>query len=265
MPSVNENEVFTIWVNGSPSNLVLNCWKSWVLLGYKVVIYVDDAFGKTWKLPPQLCSRISIKHLRSLAIVSFDYNEGKLLHFIDLSRFIILSKYGGTFLDSDMFLIKRLPTDKIIISSEHTLKSGAFKSKVDRKPNIGCLRFCPGHPFTKAVVEKMTPTTKEDLNDNINQTSKMLKFIKMLKTKKWSYLNEYVVEPQMFCPIPWCFAKELYMSDKFTDFKPKYGLEFNYTDDNTCGIHMWNNFKTNKFKIQEKDIHKDSLYSLLKF
>ena len=223
MPSVNENEVFTIWVNGSPSNLVLNCWKSWVLLGYKVVIYVNDAFGK------------------------------------------IINKYGGTFLDSDMFLLKRLPNDKIIISSEHTLKSGAFKSKVDRKPNIGCLRFCPGHPFTKAVVEKMTPTTKEDLNDNINQTSKMLKFIKMLKTKKWSYLNEYVVEPQMFCPIPWCFAKELYMSDKFTDFKPKYGLEFNYTDDNTCGIHMWNNFKTNKFKIQEKDIHKDSLYSLLKF
>ena len=264
MVAVNANQVFTIWINKNPPDLILNCWKSWIEKGYHVTIWTDASYGKMWKLPSKLCSRVSVRHLSSLGIESFDIKKGNLLHFIDLWRFIILNKLGGTWIDSDVYLISRLPTDKIIISSEFTLKAGAFKSKIDKKPNIGCLKFPPGHPFTKAVVEKMTPTTKEDINDNINQTSKMNKFIKMLKTKKWSYMNQYVVEPSMFCPISWCFAKELYLSDKDEDFKPKYGLECDYTDENTVGIHMWHNLATNKFKIDFNNVHENSLYALIK-
>lgn len=263
MPTTNDNQIFTIWINKNPPDLILRCWNSWIENGYNVLIYVDDAYGKNWKLPPKLLAKIQVKHLRSLGIKSFDYSKGKLLHLIDLWRFMILKDLGGTWLDSDVFLIGRLPHNPIIISSEHTLKAGAFKSKIDRKANIGCLRFPPRHPFTLAVVEKMLPETKEDLNDGINMTSKMLKFIKLLKTRKWSYMNKYIVEPQMFCPIPWCFAKEIYMADKSKDFKPKYGLEFDYTDETTAGIHMWNNLAHNKHKIDFTKINKESLFAMI--
>ena len=38
-------------------------------------------------------------------------------------------------------LLKRLPNQDTIISSEYTLQSGAFKSKNIKTPSIQCLRF----------------------------------------------------------------------------------------------------------------------------
>ncbi len=264
MTVINPNQVFTIWVKNEPSHLIKTCWNSWIDNGYQVLIYVDDSYQNTWKLSPRFLSKVKVKHLRSLGIEPFIKEEDKLLHKIDLWRFIILNKHGGTWLDSDLYLINRLPHDPIIISSEHNLKKGAFKSTVAKKPNIGCLRFTPNHPFTKAVVDKMLIETKEDLKDGVNETSKMLKFCKMLKTRKWNAVNKFVVEPQVFCPIPWCFAKEIYMSDKCTEFKTKYGLEYDYTDHTTVAIHLWNNIRTNKYKIDLNKTHKESLYNLIK-
>ncbi len=263
MISTNANSVFTIWMANLPSDLHIKCWESWIRFQYSVTIYVDDSYGSTWSLPPKLRSNISIKHLRSLGIVSCLNNDEKLLHKVDYLRFVILNKFGGTWLDSDMLLIRRLPTEKIIISSEHTLQSGFKKSKELYKPNIGCLRFPPGHEFTKAVVEKMAPTTSEDLKDGVNQTSKMLKFIKMIKLKKYSYMNQYVMKPEVFCAVPWPFAKELYTKHMLEVTDTKYGLEFNYIDESTCGVHLWHNFYKNKFKINDEKIHKDSLYKNL--
>ena len=263
MISINANSVFTLWMANSPSDLHIKCWGSWIRFGYSVTIYVDDSYGNTWQLDSTLRSKISIKHLRSLNLQSCLNNDEKLLHKIDYLRFVILNKFGGTWLDADMLLIKRLPTNPIIISSENTLQSGFKKSKELFKPNIGCLRFPPGHPFTKAVVEKMQPTTSEDENDNINMTSKMLKFIKMIKLKKWSHMNEYVMKPEVFCPVPWCWAKELYTKPLIEVTGEKYGLSSNYIDESTVAVHLWNNFKKNKFKIENKDIHPESLYKNL--
>ena len=259
----NANSVFTIWIKNSPDNVQIACWNSWVRFGYSVTLYVDDSFGKVWQLGPRLSSKIKVRHLSSLGIESCLNNDEKLLHEVDYLRFVILHKFGGTWLDSDMLLIRRLPLNKIIISSEHTLQSGFKKSKELYKPNIGVLRFTPGHPFTKAVVDKMAPTTAEDEKDGLNQTSKMLKFIKLLKLKKWSHINEFVMQPEVFCPVPWPWAKELYRKHLLEVTGEKYGLSSNYIDESTCGVHLWANFKKNKFKIEEKDIHEESLYKNL--
>jgi hypothetical protein len=186
----------------------------------------------------------------------------------DLWRFMMLKKFGGTWLDSDMFLLKRLPHDKIIISSEHTLQSGAFKSHSHLKPNIGVLRFPPNNPFVKAVVKKLTPTTKEDEKSakTINQTSKMLKFINMLKTKKWNFMNEFVAEPEVYCAVPWFFCKELFNSNIVEVVNDKYGVAFNNISDETIGIHLWENLAKNKFNIDLNKIDlikTNTTYSLL--
>ena len=122
MPTINNNSVFTIWVQNEPNSIVLNCWKSWIDCHYDVTIYVDDAYNRIWKLPSLLHGKVKVKHLRSVGIIPFINEEDKLLHLIDQWRFILLRKLGGTWLDSDLYLISRLPNDPIIISSEHTLK-----------------------------------------------------------------------------------------------------------------------------------------------
>jgi len=266
MPNLNPNHIFTIWISENPpDNLNYLCWESWIRLGYDVTVFVDEFYGRTWSLPSNLHGAKLIRNLSQIMEKSLFTlkEEEKILHKVDYLRFYILNKYGGTWLDSDMLLIKRLPPDPIIISSENTLQSGFKKSKELYKPNIGCLRFPPGHPFTKAVVEKMTPTTAEDLKDGLNSTSKMLKFIKMLKLKKWSHINKFVAEPQIYCPCPWVFAKELYTKHLLEVVETKYNLEFNYIDETTVGVHLWNNFKKNKYKIENKDIHPESLYNNL--
>ena len=262
------NQVFSLWVKNDPTNLNYKCWLSWINLGHQVVLYTD----KHLVLPSKLASKIKIVLLSSLppCFSSCFNNDGDFcLQKTDLWRFMMIEKYGGTWLDSDMFLLKRLPHNKIIISSEHTLQSGAFKNKNSHyKPNIGVLRFPPNNEFIKAVVKKLSPNTIEDdkSKNTINQTSKMLKFIKMLRTKKWEHMNEFVVEPEVFCPIPWFFTKELFKNDINLEVNSKYNVDINNITDETIGIHLWENLAVKKFKIDLNKIHleKDNtIYALL--
>ena len=258
------NHVFSLWVKNEPTNLNYKCWQSWINQGYQVSLYGE----KSLQLPPKLSSKIDIILLNTLPpyFSSFFNIDGDFsLQKTDLWRFMMLEKYGGTWLDSDMFLVKRLPHDKIIISSEHSLQSGAFKSKSNLKPNIGVLRFPPNNPFVKAVVKKLMPTTKEDEDSakSVNQTSKMLKFIKMLKTKKWEHMNQYVAQPEIYCPCPWFFCKELFMNDILEDVNNKYGVAFNNISDETRAIHLWENLAKNKYNI-DLNLQKDNtMYATL--
>lgn len=253
------NEIFSIWVNNEPNNLNYRCWNSWLRQGYSVVLLTDDL---QLLKDVELSSKIELILITNLG-VSFDIpNKENLLQYIDLWRFIYLKDYGGTWLDSDMYLTKRLPESEIIISSEHTLQAGGRKSKDLYRPNIGCLRFPPNHPFVEEVVRVLTPFDKKDDNPNVNQTSKMMKFINLLKKTKWVHMNEYVVEPQVFCPVPYPFAKELFMNH-YQNARVKYGLKFDYRDDTTCGVHLWENLTFNKHKIDLNNIHPQSLYQRL--
>lgn len=241
MPQFNKNSVFTLWVKNHPTILQTNCWKSWLDLGYQVTVYCDNIE----LIPLELRQKISVIS-PFVSAPSFIFNQENLLQSTDLWRFIHLLKNGGTWLDSDLFLFKRLPDEKIIISSEHTLQAGGRKSKTTFRPNIGVLRFPPNNEFIAEVVKTLTPTTDADLSDSKNQTSKMMKFIKLLGKKKWSNYFSLVSAPEIYCPVPYPFAKEIYESDYMDFFKPKYGLELNNITDATIGVHLWANMVRTK-------------------
>lgn len=253
-----KNEIFTLWIKNPPSYLNYSCWNSWIQLGYKVHLFYDN-LNNLDGIPLQLKQKLNLISLTTLP-PSFTFIKENLLHFTDCWRFMMLSEFGGTWLDSDMFLLKRLPEDDIIISSERTLQAGGRKSKALFTPNIGCLRFPPYHPFTKAVVAKTMPDTKDDLKDSSNNTAKMKKFVKLLKTKKWSHLP--VKPPEAFCQIDYPFAKELYTHDVEKPIKIKYGLEFQ-TDFTDCyAIHLWEQF-AGKYKIDLNSPKQNTLYHKL--
>lgn len=256
----NKNEIFSLWIKNPPSPMNYLTWKSWIDCGYKVVIFSDD-LKLFEQVPKYILQRITISPIPYLSsLPSFTITKENLLQFVDLWRFIYLYQCGGTWIDSDLMLRKRLPSDNIIISSEHTLKSGGRKSKSDFTPNIGVLRFPPHHPFVNAVIEAMKPTTKADLNHNVNNTSKMKKFINEIKKKKWGHIFDKVVEPHIFCPVPYPFAKEIFTSH-YENTKIKYGLNFNYTDESTIGLHLWENLVLNKYKVNPNQRHEECIFN----
>jgi hypothetical protein len=255
-----KNEIFSIWVKNPPTILNFHSWRSWIRLGYKVKLFGDVSFLKT-QVPLDILSKIELCDLQCFS--SFTFDEDKILQQIDLWRFIYLKKYGGTWLDSDIILIKRIPQDNIVISSEHTLQSGGRKSKETYRPNIGCLRFPPNHPFIDAVVSRLQVNDNQDANPNVHQTSKMMKFIKIIKLKKWSHIYDKVVQPEVFCPIPYAFGKEI-ITQHWQNASVKYGLKFNYSNQKTCGWHLWENIILKKYKLDlEEDIHENSIFNRL--
>ena len=256
-----KNEIFCLWIKNPPTKLNYCCWESWIDLNYKVTLYYDDL--KLFdEMPLRLKQKIQLCDVNSLPSFFYELDSENLLQFCDLWRFMFLLNYGGTWLDSDIFLMRRLPDFNIMMSSERTFQSGGRKCKDLFRPNIGVLRFPPNNPFIREVVDKIKPLTKEDKNDSKNSTSKMIKYQKLLKTKKWSHINEFVLEPNAFCPIDAPFVKELYMMPKDNEIKTKYGLTFNTDLSNSYGIHLWNNL----VRVKNIDIisaHPNSLFMSL--
>jgi len=184
------------------------------------------------------------------------YKKGsEILPFSDLFRYKLLHKLGGTWMDTDMFLLKKLPKDKIIISSENTFKAGAFKSALPYVPNIGVLKFPVGDQFLENLIFKIENSKKK-----IEFCDNMIVFRKLLKKHEYFDL---VSDPLKYCPLPWWSTKESYYDNKY---KIKYAVETPSNDcmiENAIGIHLWNNFTFNKHSIDFNKIHNQSLYQKL--
>ena len=242
----------SLWIGKFLNNLSELCIMSWLRLDYCVHLYIDglnlpkymDKYRKSGQL----------QFFNASDIMTFQKGED-ILPFSDLFRYKLLYETGGTWADADMVLLKRLPNDKIIISSENTFLKGAFKSHLPFVPNIGVLRFEKGDQFLENLIFKIEHSFKiAKFCDN------MIVFRKMLKKHEYFDL---VSDPLMFCPLPWWSAKEMYYDNKY---KIKYGVETPSNNDmieNAVGIHCWNNITHNKHNIDFEKIHPESLYQKL--
>jgi hypothetical protein len=185
-----------------------------------------------------------------------DYvNFNDILPFSDLWRYNLLYKLGGTWLDADMVLIDQLPNKDIIISSEYTMQSGAYKSKLPYVANIGVLKFPKAEPMLKLIIDKIN-TRRKDARfvDNMRVFQQVLKNNPNAK---------YVADPSIYCPLSWWDAKQAYTDSKY---KTKYSVNPLTNDimlQHSIGIHMWNNFTYKKWKIDFDNIDIESLYNRL--
>ena len=242
----------SLWIGSYLSYLSELSVMSWLHLDYCVELYID-----TLNLPKYMdrfrkSGQLVFKSIKE--IMPYDFGA-EILPYSDLFRYKMLYKTSGTYCDMDMVLLKRLPKDDIIISSEHTMQSGSFKSHLTYIHNIGVLRFEKGDQLLENLIFKIENTFKPaEFCDN------MKVFRKMLKSHEYF---DYVSPPNMYCPLPWWNTKEIYYSDTY---KEKYGVK-NQTNDeiinSSVGIHLWNNFTHNKHNIDFNKIHTDSLYAKL--
>ena len=237
----------TLWIGKELNELSTLAIMSWIRLDYDVEIWVDNL-----KLPDVLkkySSRITFKNAKE--ILKFKKTE-QILPFSDIWRYKWLYKYGGIWVDADMVLLQKLPEQDIIISSEHTFQSGAYKSLLHYVPNIGVLKFPKNNEFLKNVIEKIET---RDKNKEVKECDNMKIFRDLVK--KTDYKIEH---PEVFCAIPWWNCDDIYYD---YHYKTKYNVFTNsnlHILDNSIGVHMWNNFTFNKHKIDFTKIHEHSLY-----
>ena len=243
----------SLWIGKTLNEISSLCIDSWLKLDYEVHLFIDDIF----LLPKYLNSYKEsgqLQFYKAKEILSYNSGE-EILPFSDLFRYKLLYVNGGTWLDTDMFLLKRLPKDEIIISSEHTILEGAFKSKLFYKPNIGVLRFTKDHPLLKETIQKIQLSCKKHTG-----TDRMMIFTKLIKKHK---LLDIVSLPSVYCPVAWWHCKDQYGG---LERKRKYGQEpllDEYILSQSVGIHLWNHHTYLKHNIDFNKIHKTSLFAKL--
>ena len=240
--------VQTLWI-GEVNDLARLGFQSWLNQGYNIDVYTDMC---NYHEPILQDPRITQKDARD--IMDF-VNFNDILPFSDLWRYNLLYQKGGIWLDADMVLIDQLPNKDIIISSEYTMLSGAYKSKLPFIANIGVLKFHPKESMLKLIIDKINTRRKDaKFVDNMRVFQQVLK----------NNVNaKYVVDPSVFCPLSWWDCKESYLDHKY---KTKYSVNPLTNDimlQHSIGIHLWNNFTYNKWKIDFDNIDIESLYNRL--
>lgn len=247
----------TLWIGKQLNELSLLSIKSWIKNGYNVDLYIDSDLFEFDLFPKNLRDYVTFCQAKDI----MDYNTiDDILPLSDLWRYqLLIKRPNSIWIDADMVLLDRLPLNKeCIISSEHSFQSGAYKSKDTKKPNIGILKLGSQHnEILKDLVKKNRLYTDYEFTDL------MIKFQKLLKTTKYKYLNKYVAEPSLYCPVPWWNADEIYYNKTY---RTKYNVKVQTNEDilnNSIGIHMWNNFTYNKHMIDFDIIQRYSLFDLL--
>lgn len=241
--------VQTLWIGDTLNELCELAIKSWLANGYHITLYSD-----TWS-EDDLLQNKRIEQRDAIDIMDFD-EISDILPFSDLWRFKLLYKKGGIWLDADMILLDQIPNDKILISSEYTMASGAYKSQLPYICNIGVLRFPRHDKILKRIIDKI-----ESNNKTAEFCDNMKIFRKIIKNTTHS---KFVKDPHMFCGVNWWNVKEMYYDTKYTIKFAVKPLSNDVILQNSIGIHLWNNFTYNKHFIDFTKIEKHSLFYDLK-
>ncbi len=241
-----------LWIDKGKNDIFNLAIKSWIYHGYQVHLYTNNL---------NMVDDPNVIHIDYKTILDKPIEE--ILHFADLFRYKLLYSKGGLWADSDMVLINDYDFSKeeCIISSEHTFKTGAFKSKSDYKPNIGILKFPIGSSFLYEVIN----TIENKTLNKVDECEFMKVFQKQLNKNKYIEMKKYIKKPIFSCPLPWWDFTEAYKD--ISVYSIKYGVmppTKSMILETSCCLHLWNNFSNNKKKIDFKNCDFNSIYSILK-
>ena len=243
-------EVFTLWVGDTLPYLQQISIQSWIRQGYRVKLYTN-----TKKI---LQNTLLLPFAYYITIVDASKILAKepswaVLPYSDLFRYKVLYEFGGTWLDADLILLKQLPTKDTIISSEYTMKSGAFKSKNDITTTIQCLRFVKGNPLIKKIIDTIhakifNPAWRENM-----------KVFRKIIEKELPLTCVFIEEPASFCPVPWWNIGDILLNTKS---KVKYNCpthEAGWILRNSIGLHLFSSILNKKKEVVFNEITEGSL------
>lgn len=256
-----DNTIFSIWIQGDLDDISIVCIKSWIKFGYEVVIYTYSQSlleHNTWKFKH---SNLRYENANLIFDIIDNPDHSELLDTMgyaplsDIFRLTKINKEGGTYLDTDMFLIRELPDKKEIIGSEYTNQSGAYKSSRLENPNFNVLRLPAGSPILQETIDKILKSKAwrhpHEVGMNSNNNTFMKIFQKLLFTEKYRHLKVRALAKAFdYSPIAWAYWKDIYQSPIIHHYKGKYAIDqpdLQTIMDKSIGIHLWRNlYRKNK-------------------
>tara|TARA_R110001632_G_scaffold64838_2_gene153956 strand:+ start:1141 stop:2658 length:1518 start_codon:yes stop_codon:yes gene_type:complete len=243
----------TLWIKNPLNELAILSIKSWLRQGYLVDLYTDLDHLQYVFLKN---NKITIKDPNTIC----SYTNNDILAYSDYWRYNLLLKLGTIWIDADMVLLDQIPNRDIIISSEATFQSGAFKSLLPNVPNIGLLKFNTdlGRDFLQEVIDNIYLKVEQSVF-----TDNMKIFRTKLKKKKYKELYDSVLPYYACCGVSWWNTAELYYDKNYSTKYSVIPIENDYIINNSISVHLWNNFTYNKYKIDFTKIYTMSLYSRL--
>jgi len=248
-----------LWIQEELDDISIVCINSWLKLGYNINLYTYSfAFRNEW-INTKYDNNVII--LDANTVIPYKINESDNYPFVsDLFRFTLFNinkksndKKRIIWLDTDQFLLRKVPEFNFV-SSQHTLKKGAFAHKKATKiPAIFGLAFNGEEKVDwDYIIDK----------GNKKATTYQSGYLKWFE--KELLKEDVLLEPEVFAPIHWGWAKQIYTCHVLP-IVMKYGLEPPvflelYKNKSIVGIHLWRAM-LNKNKW---DIKGDSIFNQLR-
>lgn len=237
---MDKNEIFTLWISDNDDNnlsqLAHLSLKSFLLCNYDVILYTYNNIGN---VPNGVCIRDANEILDKSKI--FRYKDGFKTYsgFANLFRYKRLYEYGGTWLDLDVLLIKRLSNEDIIICSQ-------TQEDIYSSPNNAMLRFPAKDPLIKTMLDY---SEKRGSDVNHAETGPLL--VKKLLDAEFPEYNQYLKHFNYSNVVNW---------NDVDDYLESHEIFLNCLNTNEIyGFHLFNTF----FK-KFVEFPKDSLFTTLK-
>ncbi len=236
-----ESDILNTFYTGDPeiSKYYLLCINSWLNLKYKVNIHTNI---KISNLP----NNVNIVNVETI-------NDLQPAQQADLFRYeYLLNNPKEVWIDLDMFLVRPLPKQDYIISSEQPNRKGGYKSDKPNTPNIGVLKLADTSILKETLKKCKALKNKEKL------TCYMKIFINLLP--KYN-LEVHVSDWRIYCPLDWSNVKEAFNGKPL---KSKFGKEIIEIEEiknnkEIIGVHLWGSF------IRKHNIQNHSTNSFIAF
>jgi len=230
----------TFWTGKPLSRLERAALQSYVNQGYTVELYTYNPITEFKRHVPQLAlqqGKIKVHDARTVLPESalFEYagratigkrdDAYKYLPFSDLFRFTMLHKFGGAWIDLDVFLIKPIPSAILhrpyVFSSERTIQKGAYKKADPEIVDMGFIKVPgPASPLTQWILDHIPKAGLLELKTPFDYMNVYRRGIAALN------LEKYVLPAEAFLPLNWWDVKEAFAAgagDPDVCYPAKYG------------------------------------------
>ncbi|MBN3584797.1 hypothetical protein JYB64_20565 [Algoriphagus aestuarii] len=213
-----DNVVKSLWISSEIDEMQIVCMNSFIELGHEFHLYT---YGEIQNVP----NGVIIKNANDIINEEFVFKDkfNSYATFSDWFRIKLLYDLGGWWVDCDVLCLKKFISDWPYIFATEISKSLSGEEypqicnaiiKMPKESKVGL-------EILLAIGEKMkTINSKELFWTEIGAkiiSEKILKF----------NLTDYVVSPEVFCPINYFNFKDLL----------KDSIAFS---DDTYGVHLWN-------------------------
>ena len=246
------NTITCLWIQDTLDEISELCLKSWISLGYHVNLYTYST-----NFTNNISTDIHIKNATTIydAGVELLNPSCNYSHISDEFRFNLFwknqhedKKNKIIWMDTDVLLLKPIPTCFNYVSSQYTNQTGAFKCKNKVMPNIGvmCLNGKEKIDFLKILRTKKKATAFQS------------KFLKEYE-KQLSNCKELIIDPEAFCPVHWAWAKDFYTHSYFIK-QSKYGIVQKQIEDilddvEIYGVHLWRQIlNKNEYNVSDNSV-----------